>query len=199
MHSVYQFRITQGHPGAPGGTLGGTKTVAIAKLSKKRAVKTKAKSKTDAKGKGRIGHVYANAHGAHAEEWDAVPRGWITPEGKFLSTREHWSMIATRFGIKGGADPEIGERAAHRAYAGGWISIGHGGALNAIGHETVWDRELHPAIRTLRELVAKLPHDMLRVETQRGNLNPETGRHEDFDIRECELEFFIKRGKLRRM
>lgn len=153
------------------------------------------------KGKRRIGHLYVDQPrpAERREEWDSIPRGWISPEGKFFRTRFHWASIASRFKQPRAEDPEVGERSAHQAYAKGWISLGHAGVLNAIGHESVLKSANHPAVATLRRLVSKLPHFSLRVEKQLGGIDAETGRHEDFDVREYDLGFFVRRGKLRKI
>lgn len=156
----------------------------------------KAKS---SKKKQRIGHIHQGARPAPvAADGEDVPRGWIHPGGKFISTNHHWDAISEHLGDSRTSDPEIGERNAHVAYSRGWISIGHGGVINAIGHENTFDTSEHPAVATLRKLVAKVPHFSLRVEKQIGKLDPETGRHEDFDVREYDLDYFIKRGRLRK-
>jgi hypothetical protein len=61
----------------------------------------------------------------------------------------------------------------------------------------VFDQPDHPAMRTLRKVVAGIPHFSLRIEKQLGALDPVTGKHEDFDVREYDLMFFLRRGRLR--
>lgn len=157
------------------------------------------KAKTSKK-KQRIGHVYQGQRPvvATASEEGEIPRGWIHPNGKFFSTNHHWDTISDHVGEGTSSDPETGERNAHIAYARGWISIGHGGVINAIGHKSTFESTSHPAVVMLRKLVAKIPHFSLRVEKQIGKLDPESGRHEDFDVQEYDLDYFIKRGRLRK-
>lgn len=130
---------------------------------------------------------------------EAPPRGWIHPNGKFFESVHHWQDISKYLKLSGADDPDQGERNAHVAYARGWISLGHGGAFNAIGHEKIFSSPDAPAIATLRKQVAKVPHFALRVEKQIGEIDLGSGRHEDFDVAEYDLEVFIRRGRLRRL
>ncbi len=151
------------------------------------------------KKKQRIGHGHPDALAARATGFDeSVPRGWIHPTGKFFATNHHWEAITRMLHKKASKDPEKGERDAHLAYSLGWISIGHGGATNAIGHKSVFDGADHPAVEALRKLVAKIPHFSLRIEKQIGKRDPESGRHADFDVSEYDLDLFIRRGRLRK-
>jgi hypothetical protein len=144
---------------------------------------------------------HARNHGESAHDpygWDLIPRGWIHPDGKFFKTKDHWKTIGPRIGVEETENPETGEKHAHRAYSLGWISIGHGGALNAIAHERVFRSTQHTALTALRKLLSGLPHEVLRIEKQIGDLEPESGKHEDFDVMECDLRVFVKHGKLRK-
>lgn len=148
----------------------------------------------------RIGHVYHGSRmGKTTENLGDVPRGWIHPDGRFFKTKHHWNAISDQLGDgEQYDDPAEGERNAHKAYSRGWISIGHGGALNAVGHKSTFDTDTHPAVETLRKLVSKVPHFTFRVEKQLGKLNSDSGRHEDFDVKEYDLDWFIRRGRLRK-
>ncbi len=155
--------------------------------------------KGPSKKKKRIGHVYGAAPVMDpAAAWDAVPRGWIHPSGKFVKTKEHWKTICSRLGERKANPAEVGERFAHRAYAEGWISLGHGGVFNAVGHRSTFEKATHPALETLRKLVTQSPHFALRIERQFGKIDPESGRHADFDVKEYDLDLFIKRGRLKK-
>lgn len=152
--------------------------------------------------KRRIRHIYH--HNGPEPDWNKNPRGWITPEGRFLETKEHWRSITCQF-----RRPEVrsmsqissdeaaeGERTAQLAYYQGWISLGHAGELNAIGHQKTFSSPQNPALATLRKLLAESPALAIRVEMQVGPFNPKLGVHEDFDVREYDLDRFIKRGRL---
>lgn len=145
----------------------------------------------------------SDSTGGHDE---LVPRGWITPQGAFLKTKEHWASISAHFrrpdtrSIRKEETPEEAEAAeknAHLAYSVGWISVGHAGKLNAIGHQRTFQASQHPAVTTLRNLVAPLPHLSIQVEVQLGDYVPSRGVHEDFDLKEYDLDILIKRGRLR--
>lgn len=131
-------------------------------------------------------------------DWSSIPRGWISPKGTFFRTREHWKTICRKVGPKDADPTEAGDASSHRAYSKGWISIGHGGALNVIAHKRTLESRAHPGVARLRRLLAHCPHFALRVEKQLGKLDPETGKHQDFEIREYDLDYFIKRGRLRK-
>jgi len=149
----------------------------------------------------RIRHVYGRELAAsEADGWEAIPRGWIRPDGKFFKTKQHWIKISGYLGHKGATrkDPEQGEKNAHAAYSLGWISIGHGGALNAVGHKSSFDLAKHPGVQTLRKLLSSVPQFSIRIERQMGKIDPETGMHEDFDVREYDLDLFIRHGRLRK-
>ena len=94
-------------------------------------------------------------------------------------------------------EAEAAERNAHLAYGLGWISVGHAGKLNAIGHQNTFDARHHPAVATLRKLLAELPHLSIQIEVQIGNYLPSRGVHEDFELKEYDLDILIKRGRLR--
>jgi hypothetical protein len=152
--------------------------------------------------KRRIRHIYH--HEGSNPDWNKRPRGWITPEGRFLETKEHWRSITCQF-----RRPEIrsddsvspeenaeGERVAQLAYSHGWISLGHAGELNAIGHERTFRSTQNPAALALRQLLSDSPELSIHVELQIGMYNPSLRAHEDFDVRTYDLDRFIKRGRL---
>lgn len=154
--------------------------------------------------KQRIRHIFPHNGGVQAD--DQVPRGWITPEGHFLKTKEHWASINSYFrrpeirSLEKGEAPEEAEAAeknAHLAYSLGWISVGHAGKLNAIAHERTFLATNHPAVATLQRLLAQMPHFTIQVEIQIGNFIPSRGVHEDFELKEFDLDVLIKRGRLR--
>lgn len=154
--------------------------------------------------KQRIRHIFP--HNAGIPNDENVPRGWITPQGHFLKTKEHWASINshfrrpdTRTAEKGEApeEAEEAERNAHLAYSLGWISVGHAGKLNAIGHQKTFEATSHPAVATLQTLLAEMPHLTIQVEVQIGNYLPARGHHEDFMVKEFDLDILIKRGRLR--
>jgi len=169
--------------------------------------------------KERIRHVYhARRQDKHEDQdfgdsWTDMPRGWIDPEGRFRPSNVHWEAIRTfieqkknaRRRLKKPSDDtdedlsELGERAAQKAYSMGWISLSHGGVLNAVGHKSAFHAKRSPALATLRRLLARVPHSTVRIETQIGKIDPETGRHEDFDVQEYELSLFVRRGTLRKV
>ena len=91
----------------------------------------------------------------------------------------------------------MAERYAHLAYIHGWISVGHAGKLNVIAHQRTFEMRGHPAVTTLRQLLAELPHLSIQVETQIGDYLPSRGVHEDFELKEYDLDVLIKRGRLR--
>jgi hypothetical protein len=154
--------------------------------------------------KQRIRHIFPHNGGILAD--DRVPRGWITPLGRFIKTKEHWVSINCHFrrpdtrALKKEEAPEeaeAAERNAHLAYSQGWISVGHAGKLNAIGHERTFQATGHPAVETLRKLLAEMPDLVIQVEVQLGGFVPHKGVHEDFKIEEYDLDILIKRGRLR--
>jgi hypothetical protein len=154
--------------------------------------------------KQRIRHLFP--HNGGVLEDNQVPRGWITPQGHFFKTKEHWASISAHFrrpdARTAGKDEapeeaEAAERNAHLAYSLGWISVGHAGKLNAIGHERTFEVRQHPAVNALRELLAQQPHLIIQVEVQCGNYVPAKGVHEDFHVKEYDLDVLIKRGRLR--
>lgn len=164
----------------------------------------------------RIRHVYharrQDNHEVHDDEahWADTPRGWIDPDGHFRPSSVHWEAIRSLIEKKKrgrrsratGTDEdhaELGERAAQRAYAMGWISLSHGGVLNAVGHRNVFHSKRSPALATLRRLLARVPHSTVRIETQIGKIDTRTGRHEDFDVQEYELSLLVRRGTLRKV
>lgn len=160
--------------------------------------------------KERTRHVYHVKR--HDKSWSDMPRGWIDPEGQFRPSNVHWEAIRSfierkkaKRGRKGSDDSseedlaELGERAAQKAYALGWISLSHGGVLNAVGHKDAFHSKHSPALATLRRLLARVPHSTVRIETQIGKIDPHTGRHEDFDVQEYELALFVRRGTLRKV
>ena len=55
----------------------------------------------------------------------------------------------------------------------------------------------HPALITLRELLASMPELTIQIETQVGNYDPSRGVHENFELKEYNLDILIKRGRLR--
>ncbi len=154
--------------------------------------------------KQRIRHLHP--HNGVLETDERIPRGWITPQGQFLKTKEHWASINshfrspdTRSKSKEDAADEAAEaeRIAHLAYSLGWISVGHAGKLNAIGHQRIFGVGNHPAVTTLRKLLAQAPELSILIETQLGDYLPSRGMHEDFELREYDLDILIKRGRLR--
>lgn len=154
--------------------------------------------------KQRIRHLYP--HDGALETEDPIPRGWITPQGQFLRTKEHWASINSHFRSPGARaktkeeaadEATIAERTAHLAYSLGWVSIGHAGKLNAIAHERVFQAINHPAVQTLRKLLAETPELSIQIETQIGSFMPTTGVHEDFQVKEYDLDILLKRGRLR--
>jgi hypothetical protein len=141
----------------------------------------------------------------NAEE-ELIPRGWINPQGHFLKTKQHWSSINSHFRRpdsrskakeEAPEEAEAAEKNAHLAYSLGWISVGHAGKLNAIGHLKTFEADHHPAVETLRQLLEHLPFFTIQVEVQKGNFLPARGVHEDFEVREFDLDILIKRGRLR--
>jgi hypothetical protein len=155
--------------------------------------------------KQRIRHLFP--HNAGIPNDDHVPRGWITPQGHFFKTKEHWASINSHFRRpevraagreEAPEEAEQAERNAHLAYSNGWISVGHAGKLNAIGHQRTFEARNHPAVETLRKLLSDQPHLTIQVEVQIGNYVPSRGVHEDYDLRDFDLDVLIKRGRLRR-
>ena len=154
------------------------------------------------KNKRRIRHIYH--HDGLEADGNKSPRGWITPEGRFLETKEHWRSITCQFrrpeirSLNPAPPEEVadGERIAQLAYSHGWISLGHAGELNAIGHERTFSSVQNPAVLSLRKLLSNAPELVIHVELQVGPFNPSLGIHEDFDVREYDLDRFIKRGRL---
>ena len=152
--------------------------------------------------KRRIRHIYH--HDGPITDASKFPRGWISPEGRFLETKEHWRSITYQFKRpETRSVPEItpeeaaeGERLAQLAYHHGWISLGHAGELNAIGHERTFRSLQGPAILTLRKLLSNSPELSIHIELQTGTFNPSLGVHESYDVRRYDLDRFIKRGRL---
>jgi hypothetical protein len=137
-----------------------------------------------------------------------VPRGWITPQGSFLKTKEHWVSILSHFrrpesrSLEKQEAPEeadAAERNAQLAYSLGWISVGHAGKLNAIGHQKTFQAVRHPAVETLRRLLAEMPFRTIQIELQLGVYVHSSGVHEDFELKEFDLEFLLRRGRLRQV
>jgi hypothetical protein len=154
--------------------------------------------------KQRIRHIFPHNGGLITDE--RIPRGWITPQGAFFKTKQHWASINSHFrrpenrSIGLAELPEEGEAAernAHLAYSQGWISVGHAGKLNAIGHRTTFEVYHHPAVVTLRKLLEHMPELTIQIETQIGEYIPSRGVHEDFELKEYDLDILIKRGRLR--
>src|SRR6185437_7946261 len=132
--------------------------------------------------KRRIRHIYH--HDGPEPDWNKNPRGLITPEGRFLETKEHWRSISYQFrrpenrsATQQPSAEELaeGERIAQLAYSLGWISLGHAGEVNAIGHERTFHSIQHPAIETLRKLWIDNAELSIHVELQLGNFNPSLG------------------------
>jgi hypothetical protein len=145
-------------------------------------------------------------HNGVIEAEERIPRGWITPQGQFLKTKEHWASIYSHFRkvddrTKTKAEIEDedrdSERAAQLAYSLGWISVGHAGKLNAVAHEKVFQVSLHPAVLTLQKLLAEVPYATIPIETQIGAYLPSEGVHTDYALKEYDVSFLIKRGKLK--
>ena len=137
---------------------------------------------------------------------ERVPRGWITPQGQFFKTKEHWASIyslfrnvddRTKTGAEIADENLAAEKAVQLAYSLGWVSVGHAGKLNAVAHERIFQISGHPAVLTLRKLLANLPELVMPVETQIGDYSPSSGVHEDFAMKEYDLDILIKRGRLR--
>jgi hypothetical protein len=154
--------------------------------------------------KQRIRHLFPH-HGAIPTD-DRIPRGWINPHGHFLKTKQHWASILSHFRRpdartfdrdEAPEEVEAAERNAHLAYSLGWISVGHAGKLNAIAHQRTFESSTHPAVVTLRKLLAEMPHLTIQVELQIGEFLPSKGVHEDYELREYDLDILIKRGRLR--
>lgn len=154
--------------------------------------------------KQRIRHLFPHNGGILEDE--QVPRGWITPQGHFLKTKEHWASISAHFRRpetraagkqEEPEEAEAAEKNAHLAYSLGWISVGHAGKLNAIGHQKTFEARRHPAVATLSKLLAALPHLSIQVEIQIGNYVPSRGVHEDFQLKDFDLDVLVKRGRLR--
>lgn len=156
--------------------------------------------------KQRIRHLFPHNVAGDSAHDQHVPRGWITPQGHFLKTKQHWASITSHFrrpdtrAVGKDEAPEEAEEAqrnAHLAYSLGWISVGHAGKLNAIGHRRTFEATRHPAVATLQTLLSQVPHLTIQIELQIGNYLPSKGVHEDFDVRDYELDVLIKRGRLR--
>lgn len=154
--------------------------------------------------KKRIRHIFPHNGGLLTDE--RVPRGWINPQGHFFKTKEHWVSINSHFRRpetrtigkeEAPEEAEAAEKNAHLAYSVGWISVGHAGKLNAIGHERTFETRNHPAVTTLRQLLERLPDLTIQVEIQIGSFIASRGVHEDFALKTCDLEVLIKRGRLR--
>lgn len=154
--------------------------------------------------KQRIRHLFPHNGGILTDE--RVPRGWINPQGHFLKTKEHWVSINSHFRrpearsittIEVPEDAEEAEKAAHLAYSLGWISVGHAGKLNAIGHQRTFEARNHPAVTALRTVLANVPALSIQIEIQIGNYIPSQGVHEDYDLREFDLDILLKHGRLR--
>lgn len=154
----------------------------------------------------RIRQLYPHHSAVQPEE--NVPRGWINPQGRFFATKEHWVSINSHFRRpdtravgkeEAPEEAEAAERNAQLAYSLGWISVGHAGKLNAVGHQRTFQMIRHPAVMTLRQLLVELPNLTIQVETQFGDYLPSRGTHEDFQLGDYDLDFLIKRGKLRRV
>jgi len=154
--------------------------------------------------KQRIRHIFPHNAGILSDE--QVPRGWITPQGHFHKTKEHWASISAHFRRpdvrsvgkeEAPEEAEAAERNAQLAYSLGWISVGHAGKLNAIGHQRTFEVRNHPAVETLRKLLSAQPHFSIQVEIQIGNYVPSRGVHEDFELKEFDLDILLKRGRLR--
>jgi hypothetical protein len=153
--------------------------------------------------KRRIRHIYH--HDGAEPGWDKYPRGWITPEGRFLKTKEHWKSITCQFRrtdvnsagpVSSDEDIEDGERISQLAYSLGWVSLGHAGKLNAIGHDRILRSFQNPAKMTLQQLLSDTAELAIHVELQIGRFDPSLGVHEDFVVKEFDLDRFIKRGRL---
>jgi hypothetical protein len=152
--------------------------------------------------KRRIRHIYH--HDGPIADPSKHPRGWISPEGRFLETKEHWRSITYQFKRpESRSVPQIspedeaeGERVAQLAYHHGWISLGHAGELNAIGHERTLRSLQGPAVLALRKLLSNAPELSIHIELQIGSFDPSLGVHENFDVRMYDLDRFIKRGRL---
>jgi hypothetical protein len=151
--------------------------------------------------KRRFRHIYH--HSGPVSDLNKSPRGWINPEGKFHETKEHWRSIAyqfkrpeTRSISQTQEEIEQGERVAQLAYSLGWISLGHAGELNAIGHKRTFELTNNLAVLTLRNLLSTCVEPALHVELQVGRFDPSLGVHEDYLVKEYDLERFIKRGRL---
>src|SRR4051794_3213590 len=156
--------------------------------------------------KQRIRHLFPH-DGAIAGD-ELIPRGWINPLGHFFKTKEHWASISAHFRRPdtrslGKADAtkeaEAAEKKAHLAYSLGWISVGHAGKLNAIGHQSTFETRNHPAVTTLARLLAEVGELTIQIELQVGSYVPSRGVHEDFQLKECDLDFLVKRGRLRQI
>jgi len=151
--------------------------------------------------KRRIRHIYH--HNGPEADWKKHPRGWITPEGRFFETKDHWNSITYQFRrpevrslTQTQEEIEEAERIAQLAYSLGWISLGHAGELNAIGHEKIFQSSQHPAVVCLQKLLSTSGALSIHVELQIGKFNPSLGFHEDFCVKQCDLDRFIKRGRL---
>lgn len=154
--------------------------------------------------KQRIRHLFPHEGAIQTDE--RIPRGWINPQGRFIQTKEHWASIYAHFRklevrskSKEEADTEAAEseRTAHLAYSLGWISVGHAGKVNAIGHQRAFRQSTNPALLTLRKLLKDVPAFSIQIELQLGDYIPSKGAHEDFDLKECDLDALIRWGKLR--
>jgi hypothetical protein len=159
--------------------------------------------------KQRIRHLFPHNGGIPTITADEhVPRGWITPQGHFLKTKEHWASITAHFRRpdaravgkeEAPEEAEAAEKNAHLAYSLGWISVGHGGKLNAIGHQRTFESRYHPAVTALSKLLAPLPHLTIQVEVQIGDYIASKGVHEDYHLKDYDLDILIKRGRLRQV
>lgn len=154
--------------------------------------------------KQRIRHLFP--HDGTLQTDDRIPRGWITPQGKFLRTKEHWASINSHFRRpdtrslskeEAAEEATTAERTAQLAYSLGWISVGHAGKLNAVAHKQTFEARHHPAVTTLRRLLEKAPALLIQIETQLGAYLASTGVHEDYELKDYDLDVLIKRGRLR--
>ena len=113
------------------------------------------------------------SEGLIKEMWGSSPErqqkmlgfhGWIAPDGEFHEMdpeQNHTSFIMEHLGMDDDNIDEFENRTSSDiARSNGWISVGHAGDPNAMGHRKYLDDPNHPATRTLARMVANLHPDL---------------------------------------